>query len=140
MSVLVFLLVNRLAKSDSAVRYSNDLRSAVMYIMIMSHRKLANRVLKEGGSLVTFLRFYCRLDRLRATKKSATSLVEAEHVISKVTVQDDIVFDPMMGAATTGIPALRLKRRFIGIEKDQDSAVMTKGTIDRELSYIGSTK
>ncbi|MFZ0514216.1 MAG: hypothetical protein WAM14_21600 [Candidatus Nitrosopolaris sp.] len=37
------------------------------------------------------------------------SPVEAEHGISKLTVQDDVVFDPLMGTATTGIAVLRLK-------------------------------
>ena len=29
--------------------------------------------------------------------------VDAEHIISKLTVQDDFAFDPLMGAATTQI-------------------------------------
>ena len=62
---------------------------------------------------------------------------DAENVISKLTVQDDLVFDPLMGAARTGIATLRLKRRFIGSEKDKDTFGLAKATIDRELSYIG---
>ncbi|MDP9286795.1 MAG: DNA modification methylase [Thermoproteota archaeon] len=42
------------------------------------------------------------------------------------------------GAATTGIAALRLKRRFIGIEKEQETFILAKGRIDLELSFIGS--
>ena len=34
------------------------------------------------------------------------SPLDAEYVISKLTVQDDVVFDPLMGAARTGIAAL----------------------------------
>ena len=66
------------------------------------------------------------------------SPADAECVISKLTVQDDVVFDPLMGAAGTGIAALRLKRRFIGSEKDKDTFTLAKATIDRELSYIGA--
>jgi DNA modification methylase len=66
------------------------------------------------------------------------SPIEAEHIISKLTIQDDVVFDPLMGAATTGIAALRLKRRFIGIEKEQETFILAKGRIDLELSSIGS--
>ena len=66
------------------------------------------------------------------------SPIEAEHIISKLTIQDDLVFDPLMGAATTGIAALRLKRRFIGIEKEQETFILAKGRIDLELSSIGS--
>ncbi len=66
------------------------------------------------------------------------SPVEAEHVISKLTIPDDVVFDPLMGVATTGIAALRLKRRFIGIEKEQETFILAKGRIDLELSGVGS--
>ena len=69
------------------------------------------------------------------------SPVDAEYVISKLTIQDDVVFDPLMGAAArTGIAALRLKRRFIGSEKDKDTFALAKAIIDRELSYIGATQ
>jgi DNA modification methylase len=46
------------------------------------------------------------------------SPVEAEHVISKLTIQNDVVLDCLMGTGTTGIAALNLKRRFFGIEID----------------------
>lgn len=66
------------------------------------------------------------------------SPTEAEHIISKLTIQNDVVFDPLMGAATTGIAALRLKRRFIGIEKEPETFILAKGRIDLELSSICS--
>jgi ParB-like chromosome segregation protein Spo0J len=66
------------------------------------------------------------------------SSVEAEHVISKLTIQDDIVLDPIMGIGTTGIAALRLNRRFIGIEKEQGTFELAKERIDLELSDQGT--
>ncbi|MGA9169384.1 MAG: DNA methyltransferase [Nitrososphaeraceae archaeon] len=42
------------------------------------------------------------------------STVEAEYLTSKLTVENQIVFDPLMGAGTTGIAALKLKRQFLG--------------------------
>ncbi len=74
----------------------------------------------------------------KALHKWEQSPVEAEHFISKLTIQDDVVFDPLMGRATTAIAALRLKRRFIGIEKEQDTFIVAKGRVDLEISYIGS--
>ena len=46
------------------------------------------------------------------------STIEAEHVISRLTVENQTVLDPMMGSGTTGVAALKLKRKFIGIEID----------------------
>jgi 16S rRNA G966 N2-methylase RsmD len=46
------------------------------------------------------------------------STIEAEHVISRLTVENQTVLDPLMGSGTTGVAALKLKRKFMGIEKD----------------------
>ena len=43
------------------------------------------------------------------------STVEAEHIIKKLTLEDHIVLDPLMGSGTTGIATLNLNRKFIGI-------------------------
>ena len=45
------------------------------------------------------------------------STIEAEHVISRLTVENQTILDPMMGSGTTGAAAIKLKRRFLGIEK-----------------------
>lgn len=42
-----------------------------------------------------------------------------EYYIKNSTKEGDIVFDPFMGTGTTGVAALRLNRRFIGIEIEQ---------------------
>ncbi|MGH9981074.1 MAG: DNA modification methylase [Nitrososphaeraceae archaeon] len=54
------------------------------------------------------------------------STVEAEHIIKKLTVENQIVLDPLMGSGTTGIAALSLKRRFIGIEKDREKFLIAE--------------
>jgi DNA modification methylase len=48
----------------------------------------------------------------------AQSSVEAEQIISKLTLENQTVMDPMMGSGTTGNAALQLKCKFIGIEID----------------------
>jgi hypothetical protein len=48
------------------------------------------------------------------------SSLEAEHMIARLTVERQIVFDPMMGSGTTGVASLKLNRKFIGIERDKE--------------------
>ena len=45
---------------------------------------------------------------------------EAEHIISRLTIEGQTVLDPMMGSGTTGIAAIQNNRKFMGIEIDSD--------------------
>ena len=47
-------------------------------------------------------------------------------IIERFTQLGDLVLDPCMGAGTTGIAALRLGRRFIGVEIDADTFAVAK--------------
>ena len=48
--------------------------------------------------------------------------------------ENDIVFDPFMGVGSTGVAALNLNRRFIGIEVDKTYFDAAKKRIDNEMS------
>lgn len=53
-----------------------------------------------------------------------------EHIVSIASNENDVVFDPFMGVGSTGVAALRNKRRFIGIEIEKsyfDTAEMRIG-------------
>lgn len=61
----------------------------------------------------------------------AQSSKEAEYLISKTTKPRDIVLDPFMGSGTTGMAALMLDRKFIGIEIDADKFALAKARLTR---------
>jgi DNA modification methylase len=64
----------------------------------------------------------------------AQSSTEARSVISKMTVENQIVLDPMMGSGTTGDAALQLNRKFVGIEIDPKSFAIAKSRLLTKLS------
>ena len=64
------------------------------------------------------------------------SPIEPAHVIPRLTKANgkSIVLDPMMGSGVTGIVALGLKRRFIGIDKDLMTFQIAKANIGKFVS------
>lgn len=56
---------------------------------------------------------------------------EANHVISRLTVENQTVLDPIMGSGTTGIAAIHLCRKLIGIEIDSHAFDMVKCVISQ---------
>jgi DNA modification methylase len=59
------------------------------------------------------------------------STIDAEHVISRLTVENQTVLDPMMGSGTTGAAALKLKRKFIGTEIDADKFEIAEARLSK---------
>lgn len=56
-----------------------------------------------------------RNDRCHPTQKPLKLMLD---LVRDFTDPDDLIFDPFCGSGTTGVAALRLGRRFIGIEMD----------------------
>ena len=46
----------------------------------------------------------------------------------------EVILDPMLGSGTTGIAALKLNRRFIGIEIQKDTFSVAKNMISRFIA------
>ena len=59
------------------------------------------------------------------------STIEAERMIKPLTVEGNIILDPFMGSGTTGEAALKLNRRFIGIEVDKEHYSRTKQRLSK---------
>lgn len=62
------------------------------------------------------------------------SPVEAEHVISRLTIEGQRVLDPMMGSGTTGITSLKLNRKFTGIDIDPETFKIAEANIKKYYS------
>jgi len=60
------------------------------------------------------------------------STVEAEYLISKIIVENQIMFDPMMGTGTTEIADVKLRRQFLGMERMCKYLKMQKETSVQE--------
>lgn len=79
-----------------------------------------------------------RPERLSAPKHPTQKPVSIlKKMIQIASNEDDIVFDPFMGVGSTGVAALELGRRFIGVELDPSYHKAAKQRIDNacEIQY-----
>jgi DNA modification methylase len=60
------------------------------------------------------------------------SPVEAQYIIKNLTIENQIVLDPMMGTGTTGLAILNLGRKFIGIEKNLETFDIARARINKQ--------
>ncbi|HSF49926.1 MAG TPA: DNA methyltransferase [Nitrososphaeraceae archaeon] len=63
------------------------------------------------------------------------SATEAEYILKNLTIENQTVLDPMMGSGTTGLAALNLRRKFIGIEKNLETFEIAKIRINKQPKY-----
>ncbi|MDR2096974.1 MAG: site-specific DNA-methyltransferase [Spirochaetaceae bacterium] len=80
-------------------------------------------------------------ERLKgADGKKAHSTQKPEELLKRVilstTVQGDVILDPFFGTGTTGAAAKKLKRNFIGIEKDAGYISAAKNRIDTIKTFF----
>ena len=76
-----------------------------------------------------------RPERLSDPKHPAQKPVSIlKKMIQIASNEDDIVFDPFMGVGSTGVAALELGRRFIGVELDNSYFDAAKIRIDKSLA------
>lgn len=68
-------------------------------------------------------------ERMHPTQKPLPLMLE---LVSLFTDPDDLILDPYCGSGTTGVAAIRLGRRFIGIERDPKFAEMARSRIHAE--------
>jgi hypothetical protein len=64
--------------------------------------------------------------------------LESDYLIQHLTVENETVLDPMMGSGTTGLSALRLGRKFIGIEADESNFLTSQNRLQQATPYKAS--
>jgi len=70
-----------------------------------------------------------RSEKHHPTPKPASLMMD---LVSDFTDPDDIILDPFAGSGTTGVAALRLGRRFVGIEREPRYAAIARERLDAE--------
>jgi len=86
-----------------------------------------------GGSTQRYPRdvLQFKWDTQKSNLHACQKPIEAcEYFIKTYTNQGDLVLDSCMGSGTTGVAALNLGRRFIGIEKDENYFEIAKDRIE----------
>ena len=79
-------------------------------------------------------------ERLKNPKHPAQKPVSIlKKMIEIASNKDDIIFDPFMGVVSTGVAALELGRRFIGVELDGSYFAAAKKRIENTLTIINKT-
>lgn len=74
-------------------------------------------------------------ERLKEPKHPAQKPVSIlKKMIEIASNKDDIIFDPFMGVGSTGVAALELDRRFIGVELDESYFAAAKKRIENTLT------
>lgn len=74
-------------------------------------------------------------ERLKNPKHPAQKPVSIlKKMIEIASNKDDIIFDPFMGVGSTGVAALELDRRFIGVELDESFFAAAKKRIESTLT------
>jgi site-specific DNA-methyltransferase (adenine-specific) len=61
-----------------------------------------------------------------------------DRIILASTNEGDLIMDPFSGSSTTGVAAVRLKRRFVGIEVELDFLGLSVKRLQKAISELAS--
>lgn len=64
--------------------------------------------------------------------------VVSDYFIQNLTVENETILDPMMGSGTTGLSALRLGRKFIGIDINESNFLASQNRLQQATPYKAS--
>jgi site-specific DNA-methyltransferase (adenine-specific) len=101
-------------KVDSSPQFTGDRPASAVEAICAAHPK-GRKKWNGKRNLFRFAVNEERGDKPHPTTKPTPLMLE---LVKLFTDPGELVLDPFMGSATTGVACLRLGRRFIGIEKD----------------------
>lgn len=76
-------------------------------------------------------------ERVHTTQKPLDLMLK---LIEQFTDPDDLVLDPFCGSGTTGVAALRLGRRFVGVEMQEQYAQVARERLAAEVRGLSRTE
>jgi site-specific DNA-methyltransferase (adenine-specific) len=105
-------------KVDGAPQFTGDRPAAGAEVFVVSHP--SGRKTWNGGGKRNVYRH--AVNGVKGDKPHPSTKPQSlmEELVADFTDPGDIVIDPFMGSGTTGVACLRLGRRFIGWEKDEN--------------------
>lgn len=126
-------------RTNSAPQFTGDRPGQACEGVALMHRKGRKRWNRGGHSLLwTGPTINAIRDESRGTDHPTVKpLWLMADIIEAFTDPDDLILDPFCGSGTTGVAALRLGRRFIGIERESKWAELSRERLRAEES--GST-
>ena len=101
-------------KSNPMPASGRSVTNAVEYFLVLGNESLKSNATYTKNIITTSVN-----STMPKEHKAVMKTDVAEHFISKFTNEKDIVLDPFFGTGTTGFVAQKLKRRYIGIEKEK---------------------
>jgi len=93
---------------------------------VINRDRLSKDEWKEWGSRAVW---YIRSVRANDDHEAKFPLELAERVVSLYTDPDDLVVDPFVGSGTTAVAAVKLRRRFIGIDKEKKYVALARENV-----------
>lgn len=121
-------------KPDAMPQFSGDRPGMGYESIVFTHRK--GRSKWNGGGRVGVFTHNKNTPGGKHEHETQKPLPLMLELVELFTDPGDIILDPFCGSGTTGVAALRLGRRFIGIEKDAKYAAVARERIEAETKGL----
>ena len=126
-------------KLNATPQFTGDRPGVGFEAVVIGHRAKSGRYRWNGGGKHAIWTHAIAMNRGGNNPREHTTqkpLPLMSELVELFTDPDDIILDPFAGSGTTGVAALRLGRRFIGIEKDARYAAIARERIEAETKGL----